>query len=163
MQGPVALRYPRGNGVGVALDQIIAPLPVGRAEVLREGKDGAVLALGSMVHPALEAALQLERDGGPSLAVVNARFVKPLDEELIQRLACTYGRLITLEENALQGGFGSAVLELLEEKGIRGTQVLRLGYPDAQIPQGDQGDLRAMLGLDPAGLVSSMEAFLRRD
>ncbi|ABL00010.1 1-deoxy-D-xylulose-5-phosphate synthase [Pelobacter propionicus] len=163
MQGPVALRYPRGNGVGVALDQIITPLPVGRAEVLREGKDGAVLALGSMVHPALEAALQLERDGGPSLAVVNARFVKPLDEELIQFLARTYGRLITLEENALQGGFGSAVLELLEEKGIRGTRVLRLGYPDAQIPQGDQGVLRAMLGLDPAGLASSMEAFLRRD
>ncbi len=163
IQGPVALRYPRGNGVGVALDQIITPLPVGRAEVLREGKDGAVLALGSMVHPALEAALQLERDGGPSLTVVNARFVKPLDEELIQFLARTYGRLITLEENVLQGGFGSAVLELLEEKGIRGTRVLRLGYPDAQIPQGDQGVLRAMLGLDPAGLASSMEAFLRRD
>ena len=95
--------------------------------------------------------------------MVNARFVKPLDGELIQLLARTYGRLITLEENALQGGFGSAVLELLEEKGIRGTRVLRLGYPDAQIPQGDQGKLRAMLGLDPAGLASSMEAFLRRD
>jgi 1-deoxy-D-xylulose-5-phosphate synthase len=163
LPGPVALRYPRGNGLGVPLDQIITPLPLGMAEMLRDGSDGAVLALGTMVHPAMQVAQQLERAGGPSLAVVNARFVKPLDEVLIQLLARKYGRLITLEENALHGGFGSAVLELLEEKGIRGTHVLRLGYPDAQIPQGDQGELRAMLGLDPVGLATSIKNFLSRD
>jgi 1-deoxy-D-xylulose-5-phosphate synthase len=160
LPGPVALRYPRGNGVGVPLDQIIRPLPLGMAEMLRDGNDGAVLALGTMVHPALQAAQQLERAGGPSLAVINVRFVKPLDEVLIQLLARKCGCLITLEENALQGGFGSAVLELLEEKGIRGTRVLRLGYPDAQIPQGDQGELRVMLGLDPVGLAASIRNFL---
>ncbi len=163
LPGPVALRYPRGNGVGVPLDQLIAPLPVGRAEVLRQGKDGVLLALGSMVHPALEAALLLEQEGGPRVTVVNARFVKPLDAELILGLARDCGRLITLEENALQGGFGCAVLELLEENGVRGTRVLRLGYPDEQIPQGDQGELRALLGLDPAGLVASIRTFLERE
>jgi 1-deoxy-D-xylulose-5-phosphate synthase len=160
--GPAALRYPRGNGVGVALDQIIAPLPIGCAELLREGQDAAVLALGAMVYPALEAAQQLERSGGPSLTVINARFVKPLDEVLILLMARKYGCLVTLEENVLQGGFGSAVLEVLEEQELRGIRVLRLGYPDSQIPQGDQKELRAMLGLDAAGIAASIRAFLGR-
>jgi 1-deoxy-D-xylulose-5-phosphate synthase len=158
--GPAALRYPRGNGVGVALDQLIAPLPIGCAELLREGQDAAVLALGAMVYPALEAAQQLERAGGPSLTVINARFVKPLDEVLILLMARKYGCLITLEENVLQGGFGSAVLEVLEEQELHGIRVLRLGYPDSQIPQGDQKELRAMLGLDAAGIAASISAFL---
>jgi 1-deoxy-D-xylulose-5-phosphate synthase len=108
---PAAVRYPRGNGYGVALDQIIRPLPVGCAELLRDGEDAALLALGSMVYPALEAAQLLEEQGGPRLAVVNARFVKPLDETLILELAQRSGCLVTLEENVIQGGFGSAVLE----------------------------------------------------
>jgi len=159
---PAAIRYPRGNGYGVPLDQTLHPLPIGRAELLRSGDDGALLALGSMVAPALEAARQLEEQHGLHLTVVNARFVKPLDATLILELAGKTGTLVTLEENALQGGFGSAVLELLEEHGLSGTRVLRLGYPDSYIPQGEQHELRAMLGLDPAGISAAVHGFLSR-
>jgi len=158
--GPAALRYPRGNGYGVPLDQTLATLPVGRAEVLREGGDGVLLALGTMVRPALEAAEQLKKEHGLGLAVVNARFVKPLDETLILELARTHGRIVTLEENALQGGFGTAVLELLEQHDLTGVPVLRLGYPDRYIPQGEQHELRAMLGLDTTGIASSVHGFI---
>jgi len=159
---PAAVRYPRGNGYGVPLDQKLQPLTVGKAEVLREGGDGTLLALGSMVVPALEAASMLEEQHGLRLTVVNARFVKPLDADLIRELAGKYGTLITIEENALQGGFGTAVLELLEERDLSGTRVLRLGYPDSYIPQGEQHELRAMLGLDPAGISASAHSFLSR-
>jgi 1-deoxy-D-xylulose-5-phosphate synthase len=157
---PAAIRYPRGNGYGVPLDQTLTPLPVGKAELLREGSDGALLALGSMVVPALEAASMLEEQHGIRLTVVNARFVKPLDAALILELAGKCSVLITLEENALQGGFGTAVLELLEEHELSGIRVLRLGYPDSYIPQGEQHELRAMLGLDPAGIAASLRSFL---
>ena len=156
---PAAVRYPRGNGYGVALDQTLKALPVGRAEVLREGDVAAILALGTMVHPALEAAATLDAEG-VALTVVNARFVKPLDETLIIELAEKYGILITIEENALQGGFGSAILELLEQRGLNGIRVLRLGYPDSYIPQGEQHELRTMLGLDSAGITASIRTFL---
>jgi 1-deoxy-D-xylulose-5-phosphate synthase len=159
---PASIRYPRGNGYGIPLDQTLKTLPVGRAETLRDGSDGAILALGSMVYPALEAATLLEQQHGLRLTVVNARFVKPLDSELIITLAEKYGTLITIEENVLQGGFGTAVLELLEEQDITGTRVLRLGYPDSYIPQGEQHDLRAMLALDPAGIATSVHGFLSR-
>jgi 1-deoxy-D-xylulose-5-phosphate synthase len=159
---PVAIRYPRGSGYGVPLDQTLRPLPVGKADVLREGKDGAMLALGSMVVPALEAAALLERQHGIDMTVVNARFVKPLDAALILELARKYGTLITIEENALQGGFGTAVLELLEEHDLSGTRVLRLGYPDSYIPQGEQDELRSMLGLDPTGISAAVHSFLFR-
>jgi len=162
---PAAVRYPRGNGYGVALDQTPAPLTVGKAETLRTGTTAAVLALGSLVYPALEAAALLEADKAESgtafsLTVVNARFVKPLDEELILELARRHGCLITLEENVLQGGFGTAVLELLEQRGLTGIRLLRLGYPDSYIPQGEQHELRAMLALDPAGIAASIRTFL---
>jgi 1-deoxy-D-xylulose-5-phosphate synthase len=159
---PAAVRYPRGNGYGVPLDQTLKAIPVGRAETLREGSDGAVLALGSMVAPTIEAATVLEQQHGIRLTVVNARFVKPLDAALILALAAKYGSLITIEENALQGGFGTAVLELLEEQGLSGTRVLRLGYPDNAIPQGEQNELRELLGLDPAGICTSIRSFLSR-
>jgi 1-deoxy-D-xylulose-5-phosphate synthase len=158
---PAAVRYPRGSGCGVALDQALGVLPVGMAELLCEGETAAVLALGTMVRPALEAAAALEEEG-VSLTVVNARFVKPLDEELFIALAEKHRILITLEENSLQGGFGTAVLELLEQRGVRGTRVLRLGYPDSAIPQGEQHELRALLGLDSAGITSSIRTFLAR-
>ena len=159
---PAAIRYPRGNGYGVPLDQTLHSIPVGQAEVLRNGADGALLALGSMVIPALEAAAVLEDQHGIRLTVVNARFVKPLDAELILDLAGKHSSLVTIEENALQGGFGSAVLELLEEHNLSGTRVLRLGYPDSYIPQGEQHELRAMLGLDPEGIAASVHSFLSR-
>ncbi|HEY3306863.1 MAG TPA: 1-deoxy-D-xylulose-5-phosphate synthase [Desulfuromonadaceae bacterium] len=159
---PVAIRYPRGNGYGVPLDQAFTALPLGRGEMLRKGRDGAMLALGTMVFPALEAAKLLEEQYGITLSVVNARFVKPLDAELILATARQFGSLITLEENAVQGGFGSAVLELLEENGLSGVRVLRIGYPDSPIPQGEQHELREMLGLDSVGVAASAHNFLAR-
>jgi 1-deoxy-D-xylulose-5-phosphate synthase len=156
---PVAVRYPRGNGYGVALDQTLRILAVGQAELLRTGDTAAILALGTMVQPAMEAAAVLETEG-VSLDVVNARFVKPLDEALIVKLAEKHGILITIEENALQGGFGTAVLELLEQRGLAGIRVLRLGYPDASIPQGEQHELRGMLKLDSSGITASLRTFL---
>jgi 1-deoxy-D-xylulose-5-phosphate synthase len=156
---PAAIRYPRGNGSGVALDQMLEILPIGTAELLREGKNAAILALGTMVYPALEVAATLDTEG-ISLTVVNARFVKPLDETLIIALAEKCGILITIEENALQGGFGTAVLELLEQRGVSGIRVLRLGYPDSYIPQGEQHELRVILGLDNAGIAASIRSFL---
>jgi 1-deoxy-D-xylulose-5-phosphate synthase len=157
---PAAVRYPRGNGYGVPLDQIIRPLPIGRGELLARGETAAVLALGSLVYPALEAVRLVKEQGGPALTVINARFVKPLDEELILEAARSHGCLITLEENAIQGGFGSAVLELLEQEGVSGIRVLRLGYPDTPIPQGEQPELRALLGLDPPGIAASISRFI---
>jgi 1-deoxy-D-xylulose-5-phosphate synthase len=159
---PAAIRYPRGNGYGVPLDQNLKLIPLGSAETLREGVDGAVLALGSMVMPTMEAAALLEEQLGVHLTIVNARFVKPLDAALVLDLARKHRILITIEENTLQGGFGSSILELLEEHELRGTRVLRLGYPDSAIPQGEQHELRALLGLDPAGIAASISTFLSR-
>jgi len=153
---PVAIRYPRGNGYGVPLDQHLKNIPVGRGEVLREGSELAILAVGTMVYAAMEAAQILQDEHGISVTVVNARYIKPLDEMLILEMANKFKHLVTIEENALQGGFGSAVLELLESKALSGIKVLRLGYPDAYIPQGEQHELREMLGLHPAGIVASI-------
>ena len=159
--GPAAVRYPRGNGVGVPLDQTLKALPIGRGELLREGGQGAVIAIGAMVYPALEAAQILAAEG-IEVSVVNARFVKPLDRELILAVATGTGRLFTVEENVLQGGFGTAVLELLEEEGLFSVAVTRFGYPDHYIEQGEQPDLRAKLGLDAAGIAAGVRRSLKR-
>jgi 1-deoxy-D-xylulose-5-phosphate synthase len=159
--GPVAVRYPRGNGVGVPLDQTFRKLPVGRGEVLRNGSDGAVIAIGTMVHPALDAAALLAAEG-IDLTVVNARFVKPLDRELLLTMAASKGQIFTVEENALQGGFGTAVMELFEEEGLEGVAVVRFGYPDRYLEQGEQHDLRAACGLDAAGIAAGIRKALNR-
>ncbi len=159
--GPVAVRYPRGNGYGVALDQTLRELPIGQGEVLRRGGDATVLAVGTMVAPCLEAANTLEKDG-IYLTVVNARFVKPLDRELVLGLARQTGLLFTAEENAIQGGFGSAILEILEEEGISGVQVHRMGYPDSFVEQGEQHELRARYGLDLAGTIATLRKHIRK-
>ena len=156
--GPVVVRYPRGNGYGVPLEQELKALELGKGEVLCEGQHGAVLALGTMVVPALEAARQLATEG-IELTVVNARFVKPLDSELMLALARRFGRLVTVEENVLQGGFGTAVLELLEEEGLSNVSVKRLGYPDEYIIQGEQHELRQQHGLDRDGIAASLRSF----
>lgn len=157
---PAAVRYPRGNGYGVPLDQAFRALPIGKGEQLREGRDGTILAVGTMVYPALDVAEILVAEG-ISLAVVNARFIKPLDRELILAMAAATGRLITIEENVLQGGFGTAVLELLEAEGLYDVPVTRLGYPDRYIEQGEQPELRTMYGLDPAGIAASIRTALQ--
>ncbi|HEY6008287.1 MAG TPA: 1-deoxy-D-xylulose-5-phosphate synthase [Geobacteraceae bacterium] len=158
---PMALRYPRGNGYGVPLDAAPVALPLGRGELLAEGDDLAIVAIGSTVYPALEAATLLKAQG-INAAVINARFVKPLDRELILAWARRTGALLTAEENALQGGFGSAVLELLADEGVADVRVKRLGIPDRYIEQGSQAQLRADLGLDAAGIAAAAGAFLKK-
>ena len=156
--GPFAYRYPRGKGLGRQLPETIEPLPVGRGEVLRRGDDAVVFALGTMAAPALEAAEKLA-DEGISLAVVDPRFLKPLDGELLMAEARRCGRVVTLEENVLQGGFGAAVLELLSDAGIN-EPLLRIGLPDAFIEQGTQAELHARYGLDAAGIAERIRHFL---
>jgi len=158
--GPVAFRYPRGNGFGVPLDQKLAPLPIGRWEILRRGGAGAILAVGTMVQPALESADILASEG-TDVTVVNARFVKPLDRQLMLDLARRIGLIITVEENVLVGGFGTAVLELLEEEGLEGVRIRRIGFPDRYIEQGEQGELRARYGLDSGGIAGAVRKFLK--
>jgi len=157
--GPASLRYPRGNGWGTPLDPEIRELPIGRAEVLQRGKDIILLAIGSTVRPAMEAASRL-CDQGFRATVVNARYVKPLDNELICSLTSEIKHLVTVEENALQGGFGSAVLELLEENGLRDIKVKRLGIPDAYVEHGPQNLLRHKYGIDAEGIFRAAETLL---
>ncbi len=151
--GPIALRYPRGRGVGVAFASTLRKIPIGKAEVLREGKDLLVLALGASVHPAVDAARQL-KDRGFKATVVNARFVKPLDAQLILSLAARHGRVLTVEENVALGGFGSAVLELLSDHNL-GVPVKRLAIPDIFMEHGAPDILRQKYGLDAAGILKA--------
>ena len=150
--GPIAFRYPRGAGIGVPMQNESQALPIGKGEVLREGEDLLIVALGNRVYPAVEAADVLA-DFGISAAVVNARFVKPLDEELIVPLAERIGRVITIEDGVLMGGFGSAVLEALAHRGIQGVQVRRLGIPDQFIEHGDVKTLYSLCGCDEEAVV----------
>jgi 1-deoxy-D-xylulose-5-phosphate synthase len=149
---PSALRYPRGNGIGKPLDAPPQPLPVGRAEVLREGPDGVIWAIGTVANDALAAAERLAGAGGPDLTVVNARFVKPLDVELLARQVRPGAAVMTVEENALAGGFGAAVMEEVEKLGVTGVRFERIGVPDEFQPHGSQEILRARLDLDVEGI-----------
>ena len=158
--GPVAIRYPRGNGIGVPIDEAPRQLEIGKAELLREGGEVAILAYGSMVHPALEAAEELEKNGIDS-TVVNARFVKPLDTELIMTLAQTSRLILTVEEAYSAAGFGSAVMEALEENGmLDSVKVVRMGVPDRIITHGDPNLLRAKYGLDADGIFTKVQETL---
>ena len=157
--GPFAYRYPRGSGVGVPLLQTIEPLPIGKGELLREGGDGVLIAVGSMVQEALTAAERL-RAQGVEIAVVDGRFVKPLDYELILAQAEHAPFVMTVEENALQGGFGSAVLELLADNGLS-VPVIRVGIPDQFVEQGTQSELRALLGLNVDGLIDKIRSVMQ--
>jgi 1-deoxy-D-xylulose-5-phosphate synthase len=153
-EGPAAIRYPRGNGVGADLKREPRLLEIGKAEILRDGGEVAVVAYGSMVHPAVKAAEQLAKDGVEA-TVVNARFVKPLDAELLLALARTKRLIVTVEEAYLAGGFGSAVTELLEENGLLdAVRVVRMGVPDRIITHGDPKLLLAKYGLDADGIYT---------
>jgi 1-deoxy-D-xylulose-5-phosphate synthase len=156
--GPAAMRYPRGNGVGVSVEGEPHLLEIGKAEILRDaGSDVAVVAYGSMVHPSLQAAERLARDGVET-TVVNARFVKPLDAGLLLALARTKRLIVTVEEAYLAGGFGSAVLELLEENGLQDkVRVVRMGIPDRWVTHGDAKLLLAKYGLDADGIYTRVK------
>ena len=155
--GPAAMRYPRGNGIGANLDREPQLLEIGKGEILRDGGEIAIVAYGSMVHPSLEAAENLAKEGIEA-TVVNARFVKPLDAELLLALARSRRLLVTVEEAYVAGGFGSAVLELLEENGLQDkVHVVRMGIPDRLVTHGDPQLLLAKYGLDADGIYTRVK------
>jgi len=152
---PMAVRYPRGAGPGATLSPRLREIPIGKGEELREGSDVAILALGTMVYPAMEAAARLS-EGGVECTVLNCRFAKPLDSDLIIQTAGKAKRWLTVEENALAGGFGSAVLQLLQESGIHDIQPVCLGIPDVFVEHGPPSLLRSRYGLDASGIVNKL-------
>jgi 1-deoxy-D-xylulose-5-phosphate synthase len=155
-QGPISIRYPRGIGVGVTLDPQPQELPIGKGVRLKDGSDVTILAIGNRVHPSLEAA-QLLEDRGISCGVVNMRFVKPLDVELLKECAAKTPRLVTVEDNVLQGGFGSAVLEALTPGR---AEVLRLGLPDDYVEHGAPHLLYDLVGLSAPKIAEQIAAWV---
>ncbi len=158
--GPVAIRYPRGSGIGVPMDDEYRQLPMGEVEILKEGKDLQVLAFGSMVQPSLEASRILEEQG-ISAGVLNCRFAKPLDKK-IAAIAAPSGRLLVVEENVRIGGLGSGVLELFNDMGVRDILIKRLGLPDLFVEQGPAALLRKNLALDAEGIAKEAGDFCRQ-
>jgi len=152
---PMAIRYPRGSGPGSALDPDLREIAIGQGEVLRSGSDIAILALGTTVYPSLEAA-QVLSEKGVDCTVINARFAKPLDADLIVETAKKVKRVLTVEENALAGGFGSAVLQLLQARSLPDVQVRCLGIPDEFVEHASQPFLRAKYALDASGIASQL-------
>ncbi|MFJ7568140.1 1-deoxy-D-xylulose-5-phosphate synthase [Herminiimonas sp. NPDC097707] len=147
--GPAAVRYPRGGGIGVKVEKNLATIPLGTGEIRREGKRIAILAFGSMVAPSLRAGEELDA------TVANMRFVKPLDVDLLKRLAATHEAIVTVEEGSIMGGAGAAVAEALAAAGIV-KPLLNLGLPDQFIDHGDAQQLLAMCGLDAAGIAATI-------
>ena len=159
--GPITIRYPRGSGVGVDCSEALQQLSIGKGEVLREGEGVCLLAIGSMVAVALQAADVLAEQGIKA-GVINLRFAKPLDEELLVQAAKKYSKLVTLEEGVVAGGVGSAVLELLNNKGLlQTTQVLNLGIPDEFVPHGDKKYLFRDIGLDLDSIIAKITALVK--
>ena len=159
--GPIAIRYPRGSGRGLVTE----PLPsfaIGQGEVLRAlGEDVAILSIGSMVWPCMAAAEMLEKEG-ILVDVVDMRFVKPLDGEILHRIYQQGRNIVTVEENTVEGGFGSAVMEFYEKRGMGGMSFRRLGIPDRFIPHGAKEILMSQIGLDPAGIAAQVREFMHR-
>jgi 1-deoxy-D-xylulose-5-phosphate synthase len=147
---PAAVRYPRGAGAGVAVEKEMRALPIGKAQVRRSGRHVAILVFGTLLKPALEVGEMLDA------TVVNMRFVKPLDESLIAQLAGTHDLLVTVEDNVVRGGAGSAVAESLAQQDIA-ARILHLGLPDRFVDHGDQSQLMAQIGLDRDGIRKSIE------
>ena len=152
--GPAAVRYPRGNGIGVDMDAELVRLPLGKGELLREGSDILLLPVGNRVYPALEAAEGLAKLGVEAV-VINPRFVNPLDGDLICQWAEKTGRVVTVEDNVRKGGFGSAVLELLNRRGLDSVRVRLLGYPDRFMEHGTQEMLYHLGRIDTAAITKA--------
>lgn len=160
--GPIALRYPRGRGLGVDLDADFSILPIGKGEILEHGDDLLILAVGSAVGEAVCAAAVLAENHAIQATVVNARFVKPLDADLILPLARKLKRIVTVEENTIQGGFGSAILEMLADDDVTGVTVKRLAIDDRFVEHGPQDLLRGKYGVDAAAIVKAAVAMSGR-
>ncbi|MCY0895604.1 MAG: 1-deoxy-D-xylulose-5-phosphate synthase [Alicyclobacillaceae bacterium] len=159
--GPVAVRFPRADGLGVALQSPIESIPIGKSQVIREGRDGAILALGPMVELASQAAERLFAQHGLSMSVVNLRFVKPLDVGMVRHFASAQVPLLTLEEAALAGGVGSAVAEFLADEGYA-VPLTRMGLPDRFVEHGNRAELLQDVGLTVDAVVGSMLQMVRK-
>lgn len=159
--GPIALRYPRGSAIGVPVDPDPQPIPIGQAEIVAHGDDILILTVGRMVNQALKASVRLLEDDLHA-TVVNCRFIKPLDTGLLPELCANFDHILTVEENVLQGGFGSAVLELLVDNGIQSGRIKRLGLPDRFVEHGAQSLLLAKYQLDSKGIAQVAREMLDR-
>ena len=154
--GPFAIRYPRGTVQGAPMETDVTPVEIGKAEIVINGKDLLILAVGRSVAEAIEAHATLKQQG-ISATVVNCRFIKPLDSALITRLVKSIPKVVTVEENVLDGGFGSAVLECLNDKGVYGYKLVRIGIRDTFVEHGPQNLIRSKYGIDAAAVVSAGE------
>jgi len=158
LSGPVAIRYPRGSGTGIALDAELQPLPVGKGEIKREGKDVFIVAIGNTVYPALEAA-QLLASSNISCGVANMRFLKPFDDRLILSLLDSAKRLVVIEENSVLGGLNSAVSELLVGRDVK---ILKIGLPDSFIEHGHPSILREKYGLTSKKIAEQIRQWMKQ-
>lgn len=158
-KGPVALRYPRGSALGVQIPEKMSEIPIGNAEILSNGNDVALLAVGSMVDYALKANSLLATEGVSS-EIVNMRFIKPLDEILLKDIFSRFNKIVTLEENSIVGGFGSAVAEFAADNNFK-NEILRLGLPDHFVDHGTQAELHALLEIDPKGITKKVKDFCK--
>ncbi|MGB6034464.1 MAG: 1-deoxy-D-xylulose-5-phosphate synthase [Bacteroidota bacterium] len=161
-EGPIALRYPRGNGEGVQMKQGFDLVPIGKGETVRRGDDVALLAIGEMVYPAMKAAEQLA-ERGTSCEVVNMRFVKPLDEEILESIASRFKRVVTLENNTKTGGFGGAVMEHFASRHHSQIELLIHGLPDRFVEHGSPAELMKEVQLDTEGIVTVVSKFLTKE
>ncbi len=159
-KGPAAIRYPRGSALGVPLKNGFDLIELGKGERLSKGKDVAILAVGSMVNYAQNAD-ELLKEQNINCEIINMRFIKPLDTEMIDDIASRHSKIVTLEENNLPGGFGSAVLEYLSEKNLK-KDVLRIGLPDKFVDHGTQAELHKLLEIDTEGIVKRVKEFCSR-
>lgn len=158
--GPIALRYPRGNGLGVAMDEVMRAIPIGSWEVLRDGTDSAILTFGTTIPMAMEAAEQLAEQG-ISVRVINARFIKPLDETMLHELMSANMPILTIEEAVLQGGFGSAVLEFAANHHYRNVAIDRIGIPDEFIEHGNVDQLLEEINVTTEETVKRIQKFVK--
>lgn len=160
-KGPIAVRYPRGSALGVELKPGFRKITIGESEKIKSGNDVALLALGSMVDYSIKAAEKLELEG-ISCEIINMRFAKPLDENRLKEIASRFNKIVTLEENALQAGFGSAVTEFFTDNNLK-NDILRIGLPDNFIDHGTQAELHKLIGIDPDGIVEKVKLFTERN
>ncbi|MCT6815668.1 MAG: 1-deoxy-D-xylulose-5-phosphate synthase, partial [Lysinibacillus fusiformis] len=159
--GPIALRYPRGNGIGVPLDDELVALPIGSWEVLREGKDGSILTFGTTIPMAMQAADMLAQQG-IDIEVVNARFIKPMDEDMLHRILSNHKPILTIEEAVLKGGFGSGVLEFAHDHGYLHAIVDRMGIPDQYIEHGNVDQLLEEIHMTAEDAAARMQVLLQQ-
>jgi 1-deoxy-D-xylulose-5-phosphate synthase len=161
-KGPVALRYPRGNAIGVPLKEGFEKVPIGKGEIVREGNDVAILAVGNMVMHSLKAA-ELLQQNGIQAEVVNARFVRPLDEDLLLDIAERHTNIVTVEDNSVIGGFGSGIAEFFAAHGINNVNLKIHGLPDSFVEHGKPNELYELVGIDPAGIARVVSELVTGD